>query len=135
LKEKLNEVNSSKDKMTSEYIEKIRNRDLIIEKNNEELKHLKSTVRGQENSISYFKKKVDELNKLIQDEKSERMNLQSEMRRMEHLSSKASSPRNNDDYDDFDKEEAKIKLSDENKNCNTEGSQGSRPKRAGKKMS
>jgi hypothetical protein len=29
------------------------------------------------------------------------------MRRIEHLSSKASSPRNKDDYDDLDKEEAK----------------------------
>ena len=46
MKEKISEINSFKDKMTGEFSEKIRNRDLLIEKNNEELKHLKSTVRG-----------------------------------------------------------------------------------------
>lgn len=68
---------------------------------------MRSTTRGQENTISYFKKKVEELSKQVQEEKSERVNLQSEMRRIEHMSSKASSPRNNEDYEDIDKEEQK----------------------------
>jgi hypothetical protein len=46
MKEKISEINSFKDKMTGEFSEKIRNRDILIEKNNEELKHFKSTVRG-----------------------------------------------------------------------------------------
>lgn len=46
MKEKISEINSFKDKMWGEYGEKIRNRDILIEKNNEELKHYKSTVRG-----------------------------------------------------------------------------------------
>ena len=79
----------------------------MIEKLSEELKHLKSTSRGQENTISYFKKKVEELTKQLSEEKSERVNLQSEMKRIEHLSSKASSPRNQDEYEDIDKEEHK----------------------------
>ena len=76
----------------------------MIEKLNEEMKHMKSTMRGNENTISYFKKKVEELSKQLQEEKSERVNLQSEMRRIEHLSSKCSSPRNKEDYDDLDRD-------------------------------
>lgn len=42
------------------------------------------------------------------------------MRRMEHMSSKASSPRNNDeDYEDIKKLSGRDDLND---NCNTEGS-------------
>lgn len=57
------------------------------------MKDVRSTVRSQETTISYFRKKVEELTKQLEEEKSERVTLQSEVRRMDHLSSKHSSPR------------------------------------------
>lgn len=42
------------------------------------------------------------MQKQLEQEKSERVNLQSEMRRIEHLSSKHDSPPNSDDEDDED---------------------------------
>jgi chromosome segregation ATPase len=95
--DKLGELNMENDKFNGEYHDKIRQRDVQIDKLTEELKHTKSTLRSQENTVSYFRKKVEELNKQLEDEREEKITMQSEIRRIEHHSSKASSPRNNEE--------------------------------------
>lgn len=91
---------------------------MLIEKVNEEMKHIKSTARSQDTTISYFKKKVEELMQQVDKEKSERVNLQSEMRRIEHLSSRNSSPRQGSD-EDIEAITSEIS-SPAGKDCNTE---------------
>ncbi len=50
-------------------------KDSQIEKFTDELKDLKATNRGLDNTIAYFKKKVEDLNNQLKEEKSERVNL------------------------------------------------------------
>lgn len=119
---KMVDLNSENDKYNTEAHEKLRMKDMQIDKINEELKHVKSIQRSQETTISYFRKKVDELNKQLEDERAEKVTLQSEMRRIEHLSSKHSSPR----YDEETKSERCINenfttIADPNNRTQTEG--------------
>lgn len=73
---KMCDLNSENDKNNTEYNEKLRIKDLHIEKLNEEMQHVKSTVRSQETTISYFRKKIDEINKQLEDEKNDKLSLQ-----------------------------------------------------------
>lgn len=41
----------------------------------EELKSLKSTAKSQETTISYFRKKIEELQRQCEDDKAEKMTL------------------------------------------------------------
>ena len=94
---KMCDLNMENDKHNDDFSEKLRYKELYVEKLNEELKHQKSTIKSQETTISYFRKKVEELTKQLEEEKAQRVNLMSEVRRIEHMSSKASSPRGEED--------------------------------------
>lgn len=74
-----------------------------IDKLNEELRSLRSTVKSQETTISYFRKKTEELNKQVELEKADKIQMQSEMRRIEHMSSKHDSPRSDKEDEEFKK--------------------------------
>eukprot|EP00347_Sterkiella_histriomuscorum_P004300 403360973 len=101
--DKIAKLNQENDKHFGQQNDKVHMKELVIEKINEELRQSKSTAKSQETMISYFRKKVEELTKQVEKEKNDRLVLQSEMRRIEHLSSKHSSPRNdNDDEEELD---------------------------------
>ena len=51
-----------------------------------EVKTHKSTVRGQDATISYFRKKVEDLNKELEQAKKEKAKAKAEFRKVEHLS-------------------------------------------------
>ena len=49
------------EKLITSTNEKLHQKESLLDKQNEELKHLRSTTKSQENTISYFKKKIEEL--------------------------------------------------------------------------
>ena len=75
MKDKIAELNQVCDKANNDLTDKLRTKDIQNEKLNEEIKQLRSTVRSSETTISYFRKKVEELNKHLEEEKTERVNL------------------------------------------------------------
>lgn len=60
---KMCDLNLENDKNAQEYNEKIRIKDMQIEKLNEELTHIRSITKSQETTVSYFRKKIEEINK------------------------------------------------------------------------
>jgi len=61
----------------------VRQRDNEIAKLSEDLKHVRSTVKSQETTINYFRKKVEEMNKQVDQAKQEKMAMQQEIRKLE----------------------------------------------------
>ena len=53
-------------------MERIHGKDLVIENNTTELRQLKQKIQSQETSIAFFKKRVDELEKQLAQEKAEK---------------------------------------------------------------
>lgn len=53
----------------SQFMENIKAKEMIIENMKNEARQLKSTVKSQEASVAYFKKKIDELNTKLEQEK------------------------------------------------------------------
>jgi hypothetical protein len=62
LQEALENATTADSNHVSEFLEKVRAKDMIIEGITGELRQLKSTVKSQETSVAYFKKRVEELN-------------------------------------------------------------------------
>ena len=54
-------VNNASDNQLHELMERIRGKDLVIDQNATEMRQLKQKIQSQETSISFFKKKVDEV--------------------------------------------------------------------------
>ena len=50
----------------SEFMENVKAKDMIIESMTSDARQLKSTVKIQEASIAYFKKRIDELSALLE---------------------------------------------------------------------
>lgn len=88
IKDKHKELNMINERTNSELTEKLRARDLAVVHLTEDMKQIRSTGRTQENTISYFRKKVEEITRQLDEEKREKINIQSEMRRREHVSSR-----------------------------------------------
>jgi multidrug resistance efflux pump len=63
----------------------------------QEVKTLKSTMRGQDATISYFRKKVEELTKDLEQAKKEKAKAKADFRKVEHLSQHVLSPRGDHD--------------------------------------
>ena len=66
------QVNIASDNQLSELMERIRGKDLVIDQNATELRQLKQKIQSQETSISFFKKKVDEVQALCDQERAEK---------------------------------------------------------------
>lgn len=59
--EKISEVSSEHERSVAIKNEKIHEKESMLDKTSEELKHIRSTAKSQENTITYLRKKVDEL--------------------------------------------------------------------------
>lgn len=70
MSEALDKATSSNSVQVSESLEKLRSKDLIIEQLTNECRQLKLTAKNQEASITYFKRKIDELNDMLEHEKA-----------------------------------------------------------------
>ena len=57
----VNALNNDNYKHSSTFIEKVKSKDMCIENLNDQLKHAKSTIKSQETTISFFRKKVEEI--------------------------------------------------------------------------
>jgi len=53
-------------------MEKLKGKDLLIEIMSNDMRQLKATVKNQEASAAYFKKKIDELTSQLEDAKAAR---------------------------------------------------------------
>lgn len=61
LKEALEVANAANSDHVSEFMEKIKGKDLIIDTMTNEARQLKATVKNQEASAAYFKRRIEEL--------------------------------------------------------------------------
>ena len=71
------QVNAENDNQLSELMERIRGKDLVIDQNATELRQLRQKIQSQETSIAFFKKKVDEVQTLVEQEKAEKQEYKS----------------------------------------------------------
>ena len=71
------QVNIENDNQLSELMERIRGKDLVIDQNATEMRQLKQKIQSQETSIAFFKKKVDEVQALVEQEKAEKQEYKS----------------------------------------------------------
>ena len=65
-------MNAANDNQLSELMERIHGKDLVIEANTSELRQLQQKIQSQETSIAFFKKKIDEIETQLQQEKAEK---------------------------------------------------------------
>ena len=72
LKNALEVANSDHSDHVSETMEKLKGKDLLIEIMSNDMRQLKATVKNQEASAAYFKKKIDELTSQLEDAKAAR---------------------------------------------------------------
>ena len=60
-------------------MEKIRGKDLVIDQSTNEMRQLKQTLKSQETSIAFFKKRVDEIQVALSNEKEQKQLLKLEL--------------------------------------------------------
>jgi len=86
-------MNTNYDRHSSEYGEKLASKDQMLQELMKEVKTLKSTMRGQDATISYFRQKMEEQTKELELAKKEKAKAKADFRKVEHLSQQAVSPR------------------------------------------
>jgi len=65
-------MNTNYDRHSSEYGEKLASKDQMLQELMKEVKTLKSTMRGQDATISYFRQKMEEQTKELEQAKKKR---------------------------------------------------------------
>ena len=77
-----NMQNEASQNSLSELLEKLRGKDYVIEQGNNEMRQLKQTLKSQETSIAFYKKRVDDIQEAFAREKQEKMALKKEIKQL-----------------------------------------------------